>query len=219
MRPPSFRFLSPSGRFEVNREICLSISNYHEEEWQPAWGVRTAVVALRGFMENDPKGQVGGMECSQGQRRMIALESRAWKCETCGKSSAEILKESEEAARELGEEGRVEVVMPPELRIGYKKVEAGEGSPGSAEEGEEAPLAPTPTVPLVPVENSSPPPPQVQEVNRVPVHLQGPLPPYLDPRYAPTPQQAHEEDTFWVDRLIFGLVVALVAVVAKKLLA
>ncbi|KAJ4306345.1 hypothetical protein N0V88_001145 [Collariella sp. IMI 366227] len=38
--PPTypFRFLTPSGRFETNREICLSISGHHEETWQPAWG-------------------------------------------------------------------------------------------------------------------------------------------------------------------------------------
>ncbi|PWW79672.1 UBC-like protein [Tuber magnatum] len=57
LRPPSFRFMTPSGRFEVNREICLSISGHHEDTWQPAWGVRTAVVALRGFMETEVKGQ------------------------------------------------------------------------------------------------------------------------------------------------------------------
>ena len=45
LRPPSFRFSTPSGRFETNREICLSISGHHEETWQPAWGVRTALVA------------------------------------------------------------------------------------------------------------------------------------------------------------------------------
>ena len=50
LRPPSFRFLTPSGRFEVNREICLSISGHHEESWQPAWGIRTALCALRAFM-------------------------------------------------------------------------------------------------------------------------------------------------------------------------
>lgn len=37
--------MTPSGRFEANREICLSISGHHEETWQPAWGVRTALVA------------------------------------------------------------------------------------------------------------------------------------------------------------------------------
>jgi ubiquitin-conjugating enzyme E2 J1 len=45
LRPPSFRFTTPSGRFEANREICLSISGHHEETWQPAWGIRTAIVA------------------------------------------------------------------------------------------------------------------------------------------------------------------------------
>lgn len=45
LRPPNFRFLTPNGRFEANREICLSISGHHEETWQPAWGIRTAIVA------------------------------------------------------------------------------------------------------------------------------------------------------------------------------
>lgn len=45
LRPPMFRFATPNGRFEANREICLSISGHHEETWQPAWGVRTALVA------------------------------------------------------------------------------------------------------------------------------------------------------------------------------
>lgn len=45
LTPPMFRFATPSGRFEPNRDICLSISGHHEETWQPAWGVRTALVA------------------------------------------------------------------------------------------------------------------------------------------------------------------------------
>ena len=27
-----------SRRFEVGTKICLSITAYHEESWQPAWG-------------------------------------------------------------------------------------------------------------------------------------------------------------------------------------
>ena len=30
--------LQKNGRFEVGTKICLSISAYHEETWQPAWG-------------------------------------------------------------------------------------------------------------------------------------------------------------------------------------
>lgn len=85
MKPPNFRFLTPSGRFEVNREICLSISGFHEETWQPAWGVRTALVALRGFMgEEGTAGQVGGLESTKEVRERLAKQSRSWACPNCG---------------------------------------------------------------------------------------------------------------------------------------
>ncbi|TQB69511.1 hypothetical protein MPDQ_001722 [Monascus purpureus] len=81
LRPPSFRFLTPSGRFEVNREICLSISGHHEETWQPAWGIRTALIAIRSFMEGDAKGQLGGLDVDDRVRKEWAEKSRGWRCE------------------------------------------------------------------------------------------------------------------------------------------
>ncbi|TVY51210.1 Ubiquitin-conjugating enzyme E2 J1, partial [Lachnellula cervina] len=112
LRPPSFRFLTPSGRFEANRQICLSISGHHEESWQPAWGIRTALVALRAFMETDAKGQLGGVEMSDRERGRIAKETPAWRCSGCGgRSNGEILAECEEAfrakEREDGEKGEM----------------------------------------------------------------------------------------------------------------
>ncbi|KAJ5265687.1 hypothetical protein N7524_006705 [Penicillium chrysogenum] len=77
LRPPSFRFLTPSGRFEVNREICLSISGHHEETWQPAWG----------------QGQVGGMEGSDELRREYARLSLGWSCRECGVGNLEAMRE------------------------------------------------------------------------------------------------------------------------------
>lgn len=127
LRPPSFRFLTPSGRFEANREICLSISGHHEETWQPAWGVRTALVALRSFMETDAKGQLGGLDTTDAVRRRLAGESRGWRCSACGgRTNEEIIKECEDAAKaaeaEAGEGSskRNEVEVPPELSMGFK---------------------------------------------------------------------------------------------------
>ena len=34
--PPSC-ILQPNGRFEVNKRICLSMSDYHPETWQSSW--------------------------------------------------------------------------------------------------------------------------------------------------------------------------------------
>lgn len=90
MKPPNFRFLTPSGRFEVNREICLSISGFHEETWQPAWGVRLALTALRGFMgEEGTAGQVGGLESPKEVILRLARESKSWKCQSCGEADGE----------------------------------------------------------------------------------------------------------------------------------
>lgn len=84
----------------------------------PAWGVRTALVALRSFMETDVKGQLGGMECSASEREKIAKNTPGWKCSVCAKTNGEIMKEAEEAAKEEGEVEEVEV--PKELSMGYK---------------------------------------------------------------------------------------------------
>jgi ubiquitin-conjugating enzyme E2 J1 len=48
MKPPNIIILTPNGRFETNTKICLSISGYHPETWQPSWSIRTALKALIG---------------------------------------------------------------------------------------------------------------------------------------------------------------------------
>ena len=102
LKPPNFRFLTPSGRFEVNREICLSISGFHEETWMPAWGVRTALTALRSFMaEKGSAGQVGGMEAKAEVRERLARESKSWRCEGCGgRTNNETMREWWEICKE-----------------------------------------------------------------------------------------------------------------------
>lgn len=104
LKPPNFRFLTPSGRFEVNREICLSISGFHEETWMPAWGVRTALTALRTFMaEQGSAGQVGGLEASKEVRERLARESRSWRCDSCGgKTNLEMMEQWWEFCRTKG---------------------------------------------------------------------------------------------------------------------
>jgi ubiquitin-conjugating enzyme E2 J1 len=110
--------MTPSGRFEVNREICLSISGHHEETWQPAWGIRTALVALRSFMDTDAKGQLGGLECEDGARRDMAARSRRWRCAVCGKSNEHIL-EGQELDQAAGKSN--EAAVPDGLRLAYRE--------------------------------------------------------------------------------------------------
>lgn len=75
-KPPGFTMLTPSGRFEINTKICLSISSYHPESWQPSWSVESALVALIAFMQTEGGGAIGSMDCPKEDRRAMAAESR-----------------------------------------------------------------------------------------------------------------------------------------------
>lgn len=131
LRPPSFRFLTPSGRFEVNREICLSISGHHEESWQPAWGIRTALCAIRAFMAGEANGQVGGLDMTETGRKRLAAESRRWRCVGCGgRTNEDVMKEVQEQCEMNGPHSAKEQIVPEELRLGYKD-EIGGSQPGT----------------------------------------------------------------------------------------
>ena len=84
MKPPSIILLTPSGRFEVNKKICLSISGHHPESWQPCWSIRTALLAIIGFMPSEGRGAVGSLDYGPDERRQLALTSHSWSCPSCG---------------------------------------------------------------------------------------------------------------------------------------
>eukprot|EP00210_Caulerpa_lentillifera_P009426 g8987.t1 len=75
-KPPSFMLLTKNGRFETNTKICLSISDYHPEHWQPSWSVRTALTALVAFLPSPGKGAIGSQDLSPEIRKQLAAASR-----------------------------------------------------------------------------------------------------------------------------------------------
>ena len=83
--------MTPNGRFELNKKICLSITGYHPEYWLPAWGIRTVLLGLLGFMTTKANGAIGGIDYSESERKILAQRSRNWKCFTCGLTNLEIL--------------------------------------------------------------------------------------------------------------------------------
>ncbi|TYZ60773.1 hypothetical protein PybrP1_005053, partial [[Pythium] brassicae (nom. inval.)] len=84
-KPPNIMLLTPNGRFEVRKKICLSISAYHPEEWQPAWGVRLILEALISFMPTKGEGAIGALDFSPEERRRLAKQSVHFSCDTCGR--------------------------------------------------------------------------------------------------------------------------------------
>ncbi|KZV90440.1 UBC-like protein [Exidia glandulosa HHB12029] len=92
-RPPSIMMLTPNGRFELNTKICISFTNYHEELWQPAWGIRTAIIGLQGFFPLKGKDAVGvgAIEYPVSERKRLAALSRNWTCPHCQQPNIELL--------------------------------------------------------------------------------------------------------------------------------
>ncbi|KAI9590965.1 ubiquitin-conjugating enzyme/RWD-like protein [Syncephalis fuscata] len=82
-KPPNIILLTPNGRFELHKKICLSITGYHPEYWQPAWGVRTAMLALISFLPTKGEGAIGALDYTDDERRSFAKQSVNWRCEHC----------------------------------------------------------------------------------------------------------------------------------------
>ena len=54
--------LRPSGRFETNTRLCLSMSDYHPESWNPSWSVETLLVGLQSFMYEENNTAIGSVK-------------------------------------------------------------------------------------------------------------------------------------------------------------
>jgi len=79
-RPPSVQVWTPSGRFVPFRDICLSASPYHPEEWNPSqWSLRTLVEGLRLHFLTAAN-EIAGRNDPYEQRLEYAAKSREWKC-------------------------------------------------------------------------------------------------------------------------------------------
>ena len=156
-------------------------------------------------MDTDAKGQLGGMDAGEAVRRKMAKESREWKCGSCGRVNAEVMKEQEDAA--AGEEGRKEEEVPEQLRLAFRE-DLGKGKTEGEAEGNGAvvedtgpmaaanAVAPAPVVPEapVPIATTTVPTPTVQ----------------IQQRRAPVAQQ--EDIPAWIDKAIIGVVFAIIAI-------
>ncbi|KOB72741.1 putative Ubiquitin-conjugating enzyme E2 J2 [Operophtera brumata] len=66
--------ITPNGRFETDTKLCLSMTDFHPESWNPAWTISTILTGLLSFMlENIPT--EGSTDSSNVVKRRMATES------------------------------------------------------------------------------------------------------------------------------------------------
>jgi ubiquitin-conjugating enzyme E2 J1 len=73
--PPDFMFLTPNGRFEINRKICLSITGFHSDEWNPTITISGMLVQLYTVFEKDIDVGLGHIKRSKNERKELANKS------------------------------------------------------------------------------------------------------------------------------------------------
>jgi ubiquitin-conjugating enzyme E2 J1 len=108
--PPSVYFLTPNGRFDVNIKVCLSFTGYHPEMWQPAWGVRTMLLALREHFRVEDKAAVGYLAQSKGDRLKLAAKSHNYTCSICGYNMDKSPERKEERRCQMNQ-GIIQIVL------------------------------------------------------------------------------------------------------------
>jgi len=76
-RPPGIKMYTPSGRFQPDKKICFSMSDFHPGTWNPAWSVATILTALLSFMLSDEM-TTGSMTTTEADKRTLAKRSHDW---------------------------------------------------------------------------------------------------------------------------------------------
>lgn len=74
-KPPTVTMITPSGRFEPGKNICMSMTNYHPETWNPSWSTSTILIGLLSFMM-DTDTALHVINQSDFHKKKLAKESR-----------------------------------------------------------------------------------------------------------------------------------------------
>lgn len=75
--PPAISMVTPNGRFACNTRLCLSMSDYHPDTWNPAWSVSTILTGLLSFMTGEDS-TTGLINTSESVKRRLARDSKKW---------------------------------------------------------------------------------------------------------------------------------------------
>ena len=73
-KPPGIKMFTPNGRFKTYTKICMSMSDFHPESWNPMWSVGSILIGLHSFMLEEAS-TYGSITTTAADKRKLAGES------------------------------------------------------------------------------------------------------------------------------------------------
>jgi ubiquitin-protein ligase len=76
--PPDYYFLTPSGRYEIDKKICLTNSSYHKGEWSSTWNIKTILISFYSIFLDEKEHGISHRHDPPEQCKKYATESIAY---------------------------------------------------------------------------------------------------------------------------------------------
>lgn len=73
-KAPRIIMNTPNGRFKPDTRLCFSMSDYHQESWNPNWNIRTIMIGFYSFMLEESQTE-GSIETTYEERIKYAKNS------------------------------------------------------------------------------------------------------------------------------------------------
>tara|TARA_B110000114_G_C15062847_1_gene386133 strand:- start:21 stop:1436 length:1416 start_codon:yes stop_codon:yes gene_type:complete len=73
-KAPRIIMKTPNGRFKPDTRLCFSMSDYHQETWNPNWNIRTIMIGFYSFMLEESQTE-GSVETTYSEKLEYATNS------------------------------------------------------------------------------------------------------------------------------------------------
>ena len=77
-KAPVFKMLTPSGRFEIQKAICLTNSHYHPEHSTAAWNINSMIIAFISIFIVDDTTGISHIKDTKENRKYMAEQSHQY---------------------------------------------------------------------------------------------------------------------------------------------
>ena len=71
VKPGQIEMMTPSGRFTIGHNICLTNSSYHPESWTPVWSIRNTIIGFYSIFNSDTDGGISHIHSSEAERKKL----------------------------------------------------------------------------------------------------------------------------------------------------